>query len=118
MKLLYLIFLLSQLYLIGQLLTPFLLTLLAALRSRRESQAIELEAEPDYAIIVTAYGQTHQLPAVIDSLLQLDYHNYLIYLVADNCGDTPITVANSDRIIVLRPDDVLASNVKSHFYAI
>ncbi|WP_316820134.1 glycosyltransferase [Pedobacter gandavensis] len=71
----------------------------------------------DYAIIVTAYQQTNLLPSVVDSILKLNYENYLIYVVADNCDITGLNF-NSDKVILLRPEETLASNTKSHFYAI
>lgn len=73
--------------------------------------------EADYAIIVTAYEQTNTLPAVIASLLRLKYTNYLIYIVADKC-DTSTLHFDDEKIILLRPETVLASNTRSHFYAI
>ncbi|MFY7651213.1 MAG: glycosyltransferase [Chitinophagaceae bacterium] len=73
--------------------------------------------EADYAIIVTAYEQTHTLPPVIDSILQLNYSNYLIYIVADKCDVTNLHF-ESDKVIILRPPQTLASNTRSHFYAI
>ena len=74
-------------------------------------------SEADYAIIVTAYEQTHTLPPVIDSLLRLQYNNYLIYIVADKCDVSNLHFAD-ERVIVLRPPETLASNTRSHFYAI
>jgi len=71
----------------------------------------------DYAIIVTAYEQTALLPSVIGSLLQLNYSNYLIYVVADNCDISNLNF-NDPRVILLRPENVLASNTRSHLYAI
>lgn len=71
----------------------------------------------DYAIIVTAYEQTSLLPTVISSLLKLEYANYLIYVVLDKCGAEDLGVYD-DRVIFLRPEEVLASNTRSHFYAI
>lgn len=73
--------------------------------------------ELDYAIIVTAYEQVTLIPMVIDSIQRADYNNYLVYIVADKCDISSLTF-DDGRIIVLRPDEVLASNVKSHFYAI
>lgn len=73
--------------------------------------------EADYAIIVTAYEQTHTLPAVVDSILKLNYSNYLVYIVADKCDITGLKFAD-ERIIVLRPEETLGSNTRSHFYAI
>ncbi|HVX51135.1 MAG TPA: glycosyltransferase [Chitinophagaceae bacterium] len=73
--------------------------------------------ERDYAIIVTAYEQTHTLGLVVDSILAVNYSNYLIYIVADNCDVSQLHFAD-ERVIVLRPEEILRSNVKSHFYAI
>ena len=73
--------------------------------------------EVDYAIIVTAYIETKSLFAVVDSLLNLNYKNYLIYVVADNCDITNLHFAD-DRVIILRPPLTLSSNTRSHFYAI
>jgi len=73
--------------------------------------------ENDYAIIVTAYQQTALLPAVVDSILKLNYDNYLVYIVADNCDISNLHFDN-EKIILLRPETSLASNTRSHFYAI
>ncbi|TCD23409.1 glycosyltransferase [Pedobacter psychrodurus] len=72
---------------------------------------------PDYAIIVTAYEQTDYLQQVVKSLLDLNYHNYMIYIVADNCPLASL-IFDADRVVVLRPPQTLASNIKSHDYAI
>lgn len=76
-----------------------------------------ITASYDYAIIVTAYEQTAQLPDVVNSLLKLNYENYLIYIVADKCDISNLHF-NDPRVIVLKPEKVIASNVGSHFYAI
>jgi cellulose synthase/poly-beta-1,6-N-acetylglucosamine synthase-like glycosyltransferase len=73
--------------------------------------------EYDYAVIVTAYEQTDTLPAVVDSILKLNYSNYLVYIVADKC-DVSSLKFKDERIIVLRPPETLGSNTRSHFYAI
>jgi cellulose synthase/poly-beta-1,6-N-acetylglucosamine synthase-like glycosyltransferase len=75
------------------------------------------KAEEDYAIIVTAYMDTSNLPNVIHSLLKLNYSNYLIYIVADNCSEI-VSLPEDGKIIVLRPEEILASQARSHFYAI
>lgn len=74
-------------------------------------------AEADYAIIVTAYQQVTGIPDVVNSLLKLDYSNYLIYIVADKCDISSLHFED-ERVIVLRPEETLASNTRSHFYAI
>ena len=73
--------------------------------------------ERDYAIIVTAYEQTHMLHSVVDSLLKVKYINYLIYIVADKCDITGLHF-DDERVILLRPETTLGSNTRSHFYAI
>lgn len=75
------------------------------------------QTDYDYAIIVTAYEQTGLLQQVVDSLLQLNYKNYLIYVVADNCDISNLHF-NHEKVILLRPETVLASNTRSHLYAI
>ena len=73
--------------------------------------------EADYGIIVTAYEQTHSLPAVVNSILKMEYTNYLVYIVADKCDISNLKFADP-RVIVLRPEETLGSNTRSHFYAI
>jgi len=76
-----------------------------------------VKKEPDYAIIVTAYEETYTLNAAVTSLLKLNYSNYLIYIVADKCDISNLHFA-SDKVILLRPEEPLQSNTRSHFYAI
>lgn len=71
----------------------------------------------DYAFIVTAYQYTDTLPSVVNSILKIAYDNYRIYIVADNCDIEGLRF-DSDKVILLRPAEVLASNTKSHQYAI
>jgi cellulose synthase/poly-beta-1,6-N-acetylglucosamine synthase-like glycosyltransferase len=74
-------------------------------------------AEVDYAIIVTAYEQTDLLKEVVKSILEINYNNYLIYVVADKCDISNLHF-DDNRVILLRPEETLASNTRSHFYAI
>lgn len=115
-KLLYILWLFIQ-FLVGyNLVFPLFLLLIDKLNPRkRTSKATGTEA--DYAIIVTAYEQTTLLPSVVSSLLKLNYANYLVYIVADKC-DISALKFEDPRVIVLRPEEVLASNTRSHFYAI
>jgi len=99
------------------LLLPLFLYVLRWFR-REEIENIEVDdLARDYAIIVTAYRQADQLPAVVESILNLNYSNFLVYVVADNC-DIDTLDFGSEKVVVLRPQEVLASNTKSHFYAI
>ena len=95
---------------------PLFLYIIYSFRRKSEIAAPNT-TEADYAIIVTAYEQTQLLPTVVASLLQLNYHNYLIYIVADNCDISGLEF-KSNKVILLRPEQTLSSNTRSHFYAI
>lgn len=86
------------------------------LLTRRSTQK-HTSSRPDYAFVVTAYQYTNTLPAVVDSILKINYDNYLIYIVADNCDITGLHFEDS-RVVLLKPPVTLASNTKSHAYAL
>lgn len=116
MRLLLILFLILQLLVAGSLMFPFLLYLFNFFRKRfRPVSAVT--SRPDYAVIVTAYQQTVLIPAVVDSILKSNYENYMVYVVADDCDISDLNFAD-DRVVVLRPGEVLSSNTKSHFFAI
>ncbi|WP_256013641.1 glycosyltransferase [Desertivirga xinjiangensis] len=96
---------------------PLLLAVFVFIAGRKGSRTGIVPVEADYAIIVTAYQYTDNLKAVVASLSKLRYSNYLIYIVADNCDTSGLSFDN-DKVILLRPETVLASNTRSHFYAI
>ncbi len=96
---------------------PLLLFGIYIFRKRQQPQPTIANPEADYAIIVTAYQHTDLLHVVVNSLLRLNYSNYLIYIVADNCDISNLHF-NNDKVVLLRPEEVLASNTKSHFFAI
>lgn len=85
--------------------------------SFRKDLTQRVAVEPDYAVIVTAYEQTQSLPVVVNSILRSTYDRYLIYVVADKCDITDLAF-DDERVVLLRPETVLASNTRSHFYAI
>jgi cellulose synthase/poly-beta-1,6-N-acetylglucosamine synthase-like glycosyltransferase len=97
---------------------PFLLFVLYKLftKSSPQGEVVSYD-EPDYAIIVTAFEQTDLLPSVVSSILKVNYTNFLVYIVADKC-DISTLIFEDKRVIVLRPEQILASNTRSHFYAI
>ena len=74
-------------------------------------------SESDYAILVTAYKDVSNIPYLVQSLLQLKYSNYIIYIIADDCPEFKLDVDQS-KVIILRPETILKNQVKSHFYAI
>ncbi|GLU52463.1 glycosyltransferase [Dyadobacter frigoris] len=98
---------------------PVLLLLIYHLRKFIDKEAVKatIAGIPDYGIIVTAYEQTQQLPAVVNSLLNLNYSAYHIYIVADKCDISKLSFG-SDKVSLFRPENVLGSNTRSHFYAI
>ncbi len=115
-KILYGIWILLQLVIGYNLFVPFILFLLWVVK-RKVKPAEASSQKHDYAIIVTAYEQTGSLHSVVDSLLKLNYTNYIIYIVADKCDISGLKFDDA-RVIVLRPPETLASNTRSHFYAI
>jgi cellulose synthase/poly-beta-1,6-N-acetylglucosamine synthase-like glycosyltransferase len=110
------IWILFQVLIGYNLVLPILLYLLYSVKKRKEV-LLSSPAEADYAIIVTAYEWVTAIPEVVNSLLELNYSNYLIYVVADKCDISSLHFED-DRVIILRPEETLAGNVRSHFYAI
>ncbi|WP_345949067.1 glycosyltransferase [Mucilaginibacter sp. PAMB04274] len=95
---------------------PIVLYLFYSLK-RKPQVLLSSPAEADYAIIVTAYEWVTAIPDVVASLLKLNYSNYLIYVVADKCDISTLNFED-ERVVILRPEETLAGNVRSHFYAI
>jgi len=109
---------LLQCYIGFNLIMPIILLTIYFVKSKKNQTFSNLNIdEADYAIIVTAYEETSLLQGVIKSILQLNYSNYLIYIVADKCDISNLSFDN-ERVILLLPEKTLASNTRSHFYAI
>jgi len=120
MNFFYIFWIILQILIGYHLIFPIILYLFFKVKKSTESEdenIVKSDNERDYAIIVTAYEQTTLLYTVVESILKLNYPNYLIYVVADNC-DISNLYFNSDKVILLRPETVLSSNTRSHFYAI
>ncbi|MBO9572934.1 MAG: glycosyltransferase, partial [Chitinophagaceae bacterium] len=97
---------------------PFLLFVIYQIRRLFRRDPVIKEGHPaDVGVIVTAYQQMDLVGDAVASILKSTYDNYLIYVVADACDITGVSF-NSDRVILLRPEEVLAGNTKSHFFAI
>jgi cellulose synthase/poly-beta-1,6-N-acetylglucosamine synthase-like glycosyltransferase len=97
---------------------PFLLYLISTVKKEKPLATDQFTpGDADYGIIVTAYEQVTAIPDVVNSLLKLNYQNYLIYVVADKC-DVSTLHFEDERVIILRPEETLSSNTRSHFYAI
>jgi cellulose synthase/poly-beta-1,6-N-acetylglucosamine synthase-like glycosyltransferase len=71
----------------------------------------------DYAIIVTAFEETDQLPMVVSSILKQNHQKYIVYIIADKFDISTLTF-NDERIVLLKPEKVIGSNTGSHQYAI
>lgn len=110
------VWILLQIFIGYHLILPIILYVLRSFMARRKHPE-QTSTEADYAIIVTAYEQTDLLPSVVDSILKLNYQNYLIYIVADKCDISTLKFTDP-KVILLRPETTLSSNIKSHFYAI
>ncbi|MEJ7557800.1 MAG: glycosyltransferase [Pedobacter sp.] len=120
MSFLLIIWIILQISIGYNLVLPFLLWFawrISGRKSLANANGAVIVAEADYAIIVTAYEQTQSLSAVVDSILKMDYLNYIVYIVADKCDVSNLQFTDP-RVIVLRPPVVLGSNTASHRYAI
>lgn len=119
MYIMLIVFIVFQVLIIVHLLFPGLLLVLKKIRRNplKHSKFIHSDFEVDYAVIVTAYEQITLIPSVVDSILRLNYKNYVVYVVADKCDITTLKFAD-ERVIILRPEETLSNNIKSHFYAI
>ncbi|SEK62288.1 glycosyltransferase [Parapedobacter koreensis] len=112
------LWLLFQVFIGYHLMVPLFFFLLFRLKKRTKSRIATVRKQAyDYGLIVTAYEETKFLPQVVNSLLNLNYDNYVIYVVADKCDVTDLQFSDP-RVVILRPEKTLASNVGSHFYAI
>ena len=112
MVILYYVWILIQ-FLIGyNLILPLILLISCQfiLLFKVQNASKQLISEADYAIIITAYEQTQFIPSVVNSVLNLNYSNYLIYVVADNCDIRNLNFAD-ERVILLRPQEIGRAHV-------
>jgi cellulose synthase/poly-beta-1,6-N-acetylglucosamine synthase-like glycosyltransferase len=101
------------------LVVPFVLYILSLVASQKPKRKVsDSNLEADYGIIVTAYGQLDGVEHVLDSILKVDYSQYHVYVVADNCEGSRSWRYEHPKVTILWPEKVLASNTRSHFYAI
>lgn len=116
MEALFVLWIVFQVLVGFNLVLPLILYILSFFKKSR-TVVSAVPREYDYALIVTAYEQTTLLPSVVDSILKLNYSNYMVYVVADKCDISGLHF-NDDKVVLLRPEETLSSNTKSHFYAI
>ena len=111
------LFAIACLPVIGYLLLPFFLLLVKTVKGKFKDAPEVDKPSLDFAVIVTAYEETGLVPRAVKSILDTGYQNMIVYVVADNCDISDLTFSDS-RVVVLMPEQVLASNVRSHQYAI
>lgn len=85
--------------------------------SKNKLSTIRNLPENDYGIIVTAYKNADNLDNVIRSLLKMQHHNFIIYVVADGCPEFEDSF-NDPRVVILKPAELFSNQLKSHFFAI
>ncbi|NUN09275.1 MAG: glycosyltransferase [Ignavibacteriaceae bacterium] len=89
---------------------PFINTLLGFFL--REKPVAGTVSEADFGIIITSYKDIKITLPLIKSVLNQDYGNYHIYLVADHC-EPDSGFIKDERLTVIYPQPYLNSKVKS-----
>lgn len=95
---------------------PLLLLLFSKLKANKLQTGNYINQNLNFAVIITAYEETINLPQVIGAILKQTHQNFTVYLVADKC-DTSSLFFDDEKIIVLTPPKVIGSNTGSHAYA-
>lgn len=93
---------------------PFFLTCISLLFKRKYIP--EITNQMDIACIITAYKQIKITKPLLQSLLNQNYKNFFVYLVADNPEDFDLAL-NSPQLAILNPTTILGSKVKSLKFA-
>ena len=70
-----------------------------------------------FACIITAYQNIEITRPLVLSILQQNYRNYHIYLVADDCASDDYGIEHN-QLTVIKPETRLGSKVRSMHYAI
>lgn len=96
---------------------PLLLFCYSKLKVTKKQPALLFKQNIDFAVIITAYEETVNLPDVVNAILEQPYQNFTIYLVADKC-DTSSLKFDDERVNVLLSPVVIGSNTGSHAYAV
>ncbi len=96
---------------------PLLLLVFSKLQESKKQRSSSDKQDLGFAIIITAYEETVNLPEVVSAILAQAYQNFTVYLVADKC-DTSALKFDDERVNVLVPPIVIGSNTGSHAYAV
>lgn len=116
MKVLSIISIAFQLFIIFFLLLPFLNTFFSLLVPRKKLKK-NFDKKYDFAAVITAYKDIDIAIPCVDSILKQKYQNYIIYLVADQCDISKVNIKN-EKFVILKPEEKLGSKVKSIKHAI
>lgn len=116
MNFLHIILLAVQVFVIFFLLLPFF-NLFFSLFIPKKKLRKNFDKKHDFAAVITAYKEIDIAIPCIDSILKQKYENYVIYLVADQCDISGVNI-QSDKLVILNPQEKLGSKVKSIKHAI
>lgn len=103
-------------WIVFQLVYPFGTVALARLFGRERLNKSGESRSPDFGCIITAYRNAAIARPLVESLLRQTHERFQIYLVADECPETDLGIAD-DRFVLLRPDPPLRLKAKSIMYA-
>lgn len=110
------VWIILQIFIGYNLVLPFIYLLCWKWSGKHTKKVDFVATELDFGIIVTAYQHTSMLKNVVESILVSNHTNYHIYVVADHCEANPFEFIHP-KVSVLVPSIVLASNTKSHKFA-
>ncbi len=80
-------------------------------------ELVKNQAETDFACVITAYKDIECAKNLVLSLLQQNYVNFHVYLLADDCEISSWTIQHP-KFSLLVPNEVLHSKVKSIRYTL
>jgi len=95
---------------------PFI-TVFFSLLNRENIKEMDQPKQYDYGCIITAYKNADISVPLVESLIRQNYDNFMIYLVADECDVSNITLKH-DKFVLLNPNPPLRLKAKSIIHAI
>lgn len=98
------------------LILPFLTTLFSLIFGKERVSRPEREKNYDYGAVITAYRNSNIAKGLVKSILEQDYPDYHIYLVADNCDISDWDIEHPN-LTVFRPEPALNLKAKSIIHA-
>lgn len=109
-----LVYTVAAIFILVQLAYPAVSVSIAAFFRRQQPKANGKSTVFDYACIITAYKNAEIARPLIASLLHQTYHQFQVYLVADECPETDFSEFSTDpRFTVVRPQSPLRLKIKS-----